>query len=172
MTVARRLLGDSLVPAATLLVTLVVWEVATRAFTPQTGSRSRSTCVWSARATRSSDGELGGSVTYGGESLYPEIESRAAPRNDETIDYYLERRLNREFPSKRWEVINAGVGNYNTAMEVCEEVTVETHGFEARVLQHELDHLDGILILDRVASTADLFARKSSRLGAPASLAR
>ena len=32
MTVARRLLGDTLVPAATLLVTLVVWEVATRAF--------------------------------------------------------------------------------------------------------------------------------------------
>ncbi|HYZ84323.1 MAG TPA: SGNH/GDSL hydrolase family protein [Bryobacteraceae bacterium] len=55
---------------------------------------------------------LGGSVTYGGESLYPEIESRGAPRNDETIDYYLERRLNREFPSKRWQVINAGVKGY------------------------------------------------------------
>jgi lysophospholipase L1-like esterase len=55
---------------------------------------------------------LGGSVTYGGESLYPEIESRAAPRNDETIDYYLERQLNREFPSKRWQVINAGVKGY------------------------------------------------------------
>jgi peptide deformylase len=53
-----------------------------------------------------------------------------------------------------------------------EEVTVEPHGFEARVLQHELDHLDGILILDRVASTADIFARKSSRLSAPVSLAR
>ena len=55
---------------------------------------------------------LGGSVTYGGEGLYPEIESRAAPGNDETIDYYLERRLKREFPSKRWQVINAGVKGY------------------------------------------------------------
>ena len=33
-------------------------------------------------------------------------------------------------------------------------------GFEARALLHELDHLDGILFLDRIASRADLFARK------------
>jgi peptide deformylase len=30
-----------------------------------------------------------------------------------------------------------------------EEVTIEASGLEARVLQHELDHLDGVLILDR-----------------------
>jgi peptide deformylase len=30
-----------------------------------------------------------------------------------------------------------------------EQVTVEAEGLEARVLQHELDHLDGVLILDR-----------------------
>ena len=30
-----------------------------------------------------------------------------------------------------------------------EEVTVEAEGLEARVIQHELDHLDGVLILDR-----------------------
>jgi peptide deformylase len=41
-----------------------------------------------------------------------------------------------------------------------EEVTIETDGFEARALLHELDHLDGILFLDRIASRADLFARK------------
>ena len=29
---------------------------------------------------------------------------------------------------------------------------LDTHGFEARALQHELDHLDGVLILDRVGS--------------------
>jgi len=34
-----------------------------------------------------------------------------------------------------------------------------TSGFEARALQHEVDHLDGILILDRVASPAELFTR-------------
>lgn len=38
---------------------------------------------------------------------------------------------------------------------------VEAHGFEARALQHELDHLDGLLILDRVASArTDVFRRK------------
>jgi peptide deformylase len=30
-----------------------------------------------------------------------------------------------------------------------EKVTIEASGLEARVLQHELDHLDGVLILDR-----------------------
>lgn len=34
-------------------------------------------------------------------------------------------------------------------------------GFEARVVLHEIDHLDGVLILDRVASLAtDVFPRK------------
>ena len=38
---------------------------------------------------------------------------------------------------------------------------VETEGFEARCLLHELDHLDGILFLDRVDSLAtDVFRRK------------
>jgi len=31
------------------------------------------------------------------------------------------------------------------------EHTVEAEGLEARVLQHELDHLDGVLMLDRAA---------------------
>lgn len=35
-----------------------------------------------------------------------------------------------------------------------------TSGFEARALLHEIDHLDGILILDRVASPKEIFARK------------
>ena len=38
---------------------------------------------------------------------------------------------------------------------------VETEGFEARCLLHEIDHLDGILFLDRVDSLAtDVFQRK------------
>lgn len=38
---------------------------------------------------------------------------------------------------------------------------VECRGFEARVIQHELDHLDGLLFLDRVASLKDdVFRRK------------
>ncbi len=42
-----------------------------------------------------------------------------------------------------------------------EEVTVDAEGFEAVVLQHEIDHLDGVLFLDRVANVkTDLFRRK------------
>jgi peptide deformylase len=33
-------------------------------------------------------------------------------------------------------------------------------GFEARAAMHEIDHLDGLLILDRVRTAADLFPRK------------
>jgi peptide deformylase len=39
----------------------------------------------------------------------------------------------------------------------------EMEGFEARAALHELDHLDGVLILDRVDSSSDLFARKIYR---------
>ncbi len=38
---------------------------------------------------------------------------------------------------------------------------VEAADFEARALQHELDHLDGRLILDRVAAPSDVFRRQS-----------
>jgi peptide deformylase len=42
-----------------------------------------------------------------------------------------------------------------------EPVSVVTEGFEARCILHELDHLDGILFLDRVDSLAtDVFRRK------------
>jgi peptide deformylase len=37
---------------------------------------------------------------------------------------------------------------------------IEAEGFEARAFQHELDHLDGLLVLDRVAARADVFPRK------------
>lgn len=39
---------------------------------------------------------------------------------------------------------------------------IVTEGFEARALQHEIDHLDGLLILDRVSSLAtDVFRRRT-----------
>ena len=37
---------------------------------------------------------------------------------------------------------------------------VEAQGFEARAFQHELDHLDGFLVLDRVAARSAIFPRK------------
>ena len=42
-------------------------------------------------------------------------------------------------------------------------VELETEGFEARAVLHEIDHLDGLLILDRVASPSNLFPRKVYR---------
>lgn len=42
-----------------------------------------------------------------------------------------------------------------------ENLSVDAEGFEAVVLQHEIDHLDGVLFLDRVANMkTDLFRRK------------
>jgi peptide deformylase len=41
-------------------------------------------------------------------------------------------------------------------------VAVESEAFEARCLQHEIDHLDGLLFLDRVDSvSSDVFRRKN-----------
>jgi peptide deformylase len=42
----------------------------------------------------------------------------------------------------------------------------EMEGFEARALQHEMDHLDGMLFIDRVVSRrTDLFQRKVYQKG-------
>jgi peptide deformylase len=42
-----------------------------------------------------------------------------------------------------------------------EPVTVTTDAFEARAMQHELDHCDGLLFLDRVAGAHALHPRKT-----------
>jgi peptide deformylase len=41
-----------------------------------------------------------------------------------------------------------------------EQVTIETDAFEARALQHELDHCAGLLFLDRVAGAHTLYPRQ------------
>jgi peptide deformylase len=55
-------------------------------------------------------------------------------------------------------------GNVRRATHVTVEgegLRVEAEGFEARALQHEIDHLDGLLFLDRVESLeADVFRRR------------
>lgn len=43
------------------------------------------------------------------------------------------------------------------------ELVVEADEFEARALLHELDHLDGLLFLDRVSSARSVFRRKVYR---------
>jgi peptide deformylase len=44
-----------------------------------------------------------------------------------------------------------------------EEILVEAEGLQARVIQHEVDHLDGILILDRISREARREAMRSLR---------
>ena len=45
-----------------------------------------------------------------------------------------------------------------------DDVEIEAEDFEARCLLHEIDHLDGVLFLDRVDSLAtDVFRRKTYR---------
>jgi peptide deformylase len=54
-------------------------------------------------------------------------------------------------------------GNVRRSLAVHVEavgVSLDAVAFEARAIQHEVDHLDGILFLDRVVSASDVFARK------------
>lgn len=47
--------------------------------------------------------------------------------------------------------------------ETGNEVAYEIADFEARVFQHEIDHLAGKVFLDRVTSARDVFTRKKYR---------
>ena len=42
-----------------------------------------------------------------------------------------------------------------------EQVQFEANAFEARALQHEIDHCDGLLFLDRAAGAHAIYARKT-----------
>ena len=58
----------------------------------------------------------------------------------------------------RWtEVVVRGLTVHGEAR------VLRTDAFEARAVQHELDHLDGLLFLDRVSSPAAVFRRKMYR---------
>jgi len=53
-----------------------------------------------------------------------------------------------------------------------EPLQIEAEGLRARVIQHEIDHLDGVLILDRIPRQARKEAMRAMReAGAPASAA-
>lgn len=45
--------------------------------------------------------------------------------------------------------------------ELGEQQQYEVSGFEARAVQHEIDHLDGIIFLDRVVNPREVFRRKN-----------
>jgi len=44
-----------------------------------------------------------------------------------------------------------------------EDITIEASGLEARVMQHEMDHLDGVLILDRTTKDQRKAAMRALR---------
>jgi peptide deformylase len=52
--------------------------------------------------------------------------------------------------------------------EFAEPLTIEASGLEARVIQHEVDHLDGILVLDRISRSQRKEAMKALREALPA----
>ena len=54
--------------------------------------------------------------------------------------------------------------------ELGEPILVEASGLEARVIQHEIDHLDGVLILDRTSRDERKQAMRVLRDSVPASL--
>jgi peptide deformylase len=47
--------------------------------------------------------------------------------------------------------------------EFGEPITIEASGLEARVIQHEMDHLDGVLVLDRISRSQRKEAMKALR---------
>jgi peptide deformylase len=65
------------------------------------------------------------------------------------------------------------VPDYTGNVERAQQIEVESHdvdgrqrryvceGYEARAVLHEIDHLDGLLFLDRVVGARDLFRRKA-----------
>jgi peptide deformylase len=52
--------------------------------------------------------------------------------------------------------------------EFGEPVSIEASGLEARVIQHEVDHLDGVLVLDRISRSQRKEAMKALREALPA----
>lgn len=64
-------------------------------------------------------------------------------------------------PDYTGNVIRAKSIGLNAYDEFGELHSYECDGYEARAIQHEVDHLDGLLFLDRLVSRrADLFERK------------
>jgi len=65
-------------------------------------------------------------------------------------------------PDFTGNVIRAEKIKLNYMDETGKTHEIESSGFEARAIQHEMDHLDGLLFLDRLVSRrSDLFKRKS-----------
>jgi peptide deformylase len=56
----------------------------------------------------------------------------------------------------------------NALNEYEEPLVIEASGLEARVIQHEIDHLDGVLVLDRISRSQRKEAMRALRAALPA----
>ncbi len=64
-------------------------------------------------------------------------------------------------PDYTGNVVRAETITITAQDEFGEQQRFEVEGYEARAVQHEMDHLDGVLFLDRLVSRrSDLFKRK------------
>jgi peptide deformylase len=66
-------------------------------------------------------------------------------------------------PTVHVEVERAARVRVQAQDETGTEIEVEAEGLEARIIQHEIDHLDGILILDRISREARKEAMRTMR---------
>jgi peptide deformylase len=66
-------------------------------------------------------------------------------------------------PDVQVEVERAVRVRVNAQNERGEPIAIEASGLEARVIQHEMDHLDGVLILDRTSRSQRKEAMKALR---------
>jgi peptide deformylase len=66
-------------------------------------------------------------------------------------------------PGVHVEVERATAVRVRAKNERGEDVEVEAEGLDARIIQHEMDHLDGVLILDRISREARKEAMRALR---------
>lgn len=63
-------------------------------------------------------------------------------------------------PELTGEILRARFLTVSGLTPTGEMTSMDVEGFEARAFQHEIDHLDGLLFLDRVQSPTAIFRRK------------
>ncbi len=66
-------------------------------------------------------------------------------------------------PGVHVEVERAAAVRVRARDEHGDELEIEAEGLDARIIQHEMDHLDGILILDRISREARKEAMRALR---------
>lgn len=134
--------------AADLVDTMVVSPGCVGLAAPQLGVSRRAFCLDVSRHPKAKDANHGLIVLFDPELLLSEGGEVAREGCMSVPDFTADVRR------------ALGVVVRGTDPDGAERV-IEAEGFEARALQHELDHLEGLLILDRVASArTDVFRRK------------